>query len=417
MRSTFSVIFYLKKEKLKKDGTNPIMGRITVDGTMAQFSCKLSCDPAIWEPKGGHAKGKTLAARNVNRELDKIKAAIVKHYQTIMSRDSYATAEKVKNAFLGLDSYYMTLMSAFDQWIEEYKKPVEAGVRTKASLNKYKKVKEHLSDFMQLKYHVSDIALKEIQSTFANDFDSYLRVDRHFADNTIARYMAALLMMLHRAVDYGWVDRYPFRDYRIKEVEVEKGFLTKDELHAFMNVQLKKATMCYARDLFIFCCFTGLSYADLKNLRDENVVMNPVDNCWWIRTRRHKTGVSENVKLLPIPLAILNKYKGLSGDDHVFKVPSYDMCALRLRSIKKKCGITKRLTWHMARHTMATVVCLSNGVPLEVVKSILGHKSIESTQIYAKITQEKLGQEIDTLASRLSSIEQFTPGLDVVVKG
>ena len=129
MRSTFSVIFYLKKEKLKKDGTNPIMGRITVDGTMAQFSCKLSCDPAIWEPKGGHAKGKTIAARDVNRELDKIKAAIVKQYQHIMMRDSYATAEKVKNAFLGLDFYYTTLMTAFDQWIDEYKRQSKLSFR------------------------------------------------------------------------------------------------------------------------------------------------------------------------------------------------------------------------------------------------------------------------------------------------
>jgi integrase len=415
MRSTFSVIFYLKKEKLKKDGTNPIMGRITVDGTMAQFSCKLSCDPAIWEPKGGHAKGKTIAARDVNRELDKIKAAIVKQYQHIMMRDSYATAEKVKNAFLGLDFYYTTLMTAFDQWIDEYKKPVEAGLRTQASLNKYKKIKEHLQDFMKLKYNISDIALKEIQPTFAPDFEMYLRADKHLAVNTTARYVCGLLMMLHRSVDYGWVDRYPFSDYHVKEVETEKGFLTKEELHAFMNVQPKKASHCYVRDLYVFCCFTGLAYADLKNLKDENIVQNPVDNSWWIRTHRHKTGVAENVKLLPIPLAILKKYKGLTGTEYVFNVPPYYTCSAKLKSIKKKCGITKRMTWHMARHTMATVVCLSNGVPLEVVKSILGHKSIESTQIYAKITQEKLGKEIDTLASKLSNIEEFTPGLDVVL--
>jgi Site-specific recombinase XerD len=212
----------------------------------------------------------------------------------------------------------------------------------------------------------------------------------------------------------GW-HAYPFSEYHIQKEETEKGFLTKDELNALMNNPRLTLRRAYIRDLFIFCCFTGLAHADLKNLKNENIVKNPADGSWWIHTHRQKTGVAENVKLLPIPLAILKKYKGLCTDGHVFDVPEHDRCCERIRFIAKLCGITKHLTWHMARHTMATVVCLSNGMPLEVVGSVLGHKCIESTQVYAKITQEKLGCEIDTLATKLAKIQQFSPNIGMVI--
>ena len=151
------------------------MGRITVDGTMAQFSCKQSCDPAIWEAKGGHAKGKTIAARDINRELDKIKASIVKHYQEIMIRDGYVTAEKVKNSFLGLEYRKQTLMSIFEQWNTEYAKQVEGGLKAKNTYERYKAVYKHVGDFLQFHYHVSDIALKEITVNFLSDFEIFLK--------------------------------------------------------------------------------------------------------------------------------------------------------------------------------------------------------------------------------------------------
>ena len=415
MRSTFSVIFYLKKEKLKKDGTNPIMGRITVDGTMSQFSCKVSCDPKIWESKGGHAKGKTIAARDVNRELEKIRASVVKHYQEIKLRDDYVTAEKVKNAFLGLEYRQHTLMTLFAQWNEEYEKKVEGGLNSKTTLVRYKAIYKHVGNFMQYQYHVSDMTLKEILPSFISDFEVYLKTQEHLKHNSVKKYVCAIMMLMHRAHENGWVSRYPFSDYHVQKEETEKGFLTKDELNALMNNPRLTPRRAYIRDLFIFCCFTGLAHADLKNLKNENIVKNPADGSWWIHTHRQKTGVAENVKLLPIPLAILKKYKGLCTDGHVFDVPNHKSCCKRIRFVAKLCGITKNLTWHMARHTMATVVCLSNGMPLEVVGSVLGHKCIESTQVYAKITQEKLGCEIDTLATKLAKIQQFSPNIGMVI--
>ena len=415
MKSTYRVIFYLKKEKLKKDGTYPVMGRITVDGTQCQFSCKVNCKLDIWETKGGRATGKSVMARNVNMELDKIKARIDKYYKEIVDRDNFVTAEKVKNAFLGLEFRQHTLMTTFSQWIEDYKKQVAGGLKAQKTLDKYNAVYKHVGSFMQFHYHVSDMALKEIMPSFISDFEIYLKTEKHFVHNTANIYVKPIMMLMHRAYENGWVARYPFGEYKIGKAEVEKGFLTKDELQALMNIPQLNAKRSLVRDLFVFCCFTGLAYVDLKNLKKENIVKNPVDGSLWIRTHRQKTGVAENVKLMPVPLAILKKYKGLCDDGHVFSVPQFQSACLMLNTVAQMCGIQKHLTWHMSRHTMATVVCLANGMPLEVVSSVLGHKSIESTQIYARITQEKLGCEIDTLASKLAKIEQFVPNLGGVI--
>jgi len=407
MRSTFSVIFYLKKNKVKKDGTSPIMGRITVDGTQAQFSCKLSIKPNLWGIKGGRAIGKSVTAREANRMLDKLRAGITKHYQEIMERDSFVTAEKVRNAFLGLEYRRQTLIKAYDLFLEDYVKKVECGMKAKNTLYKYRAVYEHLKDFLQSRYNVHDIALKEILPTLITDFEAYLRADCRLSPNTVWLYTFPVRMLLHKAVENGWLTRYPFASYEIHKEEIEKGFLTKEELGLLINAPKMNFKRTLIRDLFLFCAFTGLAYIDLKNLREENIVSNPLDGSVWIHTHREKTGVETNVRLLDIPLQIMKKYKGLCDDGRVFPVPSYNSCKMILRTVMKKCCIHKHITWHMARHTMATVVCLSNGMPIESVSSVLGHKCISSTQIYAKITNEKLNKEMNVLSEKLADIGEF----------
>lgn len=407
MRSTFSVIFYLKKDKVKKDGTSPIMGRITVDGTQAQFSCKVSIEPNHWGIKGGRAVGKSVTAWETNRMLDKLRAGITRHYQEIMERDSFVTAEKVRNAFLGLEYRRQTLIKAYYLFLEDYVKKVECGMKAKNTLYKYRAVYEHLKDFLQSRYNVHDIALKEILPTLITDFEAYLRADCRLSPNTVWLYTFPVRMLLHKAVENGWLTRYPFAGYEIHKEEIKKGFLTKEELGLLINAPKMNFKRTFIRDLFLFCAFTGLAYIDLKNLREENIVSNPLDGSVWIHTHRQKTGVETNVRLLDIPLQIMNKYKGLCDDGRVFPVPSYNSCKMILRTVMKKCCIHKHITWRMARHTMATVVCLSNGMPIESVSSVLGHKCISSTQIYAKITNEKLNKEMNVLSEKLADIGEF----------
>lgn len=406
MKSTFSIIFYLKRQVVKKDGTVPVMGRITVDGTQAQFSCKVTANPKLWDTKGGRMTGKSMQALEVNRKLDKMRVSINKHYQEILDRDNYVTAEKVKNAFLGLEYRCQTLLKVYAQYNEDYEKLYKAGMRSWGSLRRYRCVYRHLQEFLQSRYHVNDISLKELTPAFITDFEAFLRTDKHLCENSLSVYMLPLRTMVFRAIDNGWLTRDPFHDYKVPKVETTRGFLTKEEIHLLMNAELKRKTMQLIRDLYLFCCFTGLSFADLKNLKEEHI-QTFFDDSEWIMIDRQKTGVRSTIKLLDYPKSIMEKYRGLCADGRIFPVPYYSDCRGILLRVAKRCGITKHLTWHMSRHTMATEICLTNGVPIETVSSILGHKNIKTTQIYAKITKEKLNKDMDKLSLQLNHIEEY----------
>ena len=406
MKSTFSIIFYLKRQVVKKDGTVPVMGRITVDGTQAQFSCKVTANPKLWDTKGGRMTGKSMLAFEVNRKLDKMRVSINKNYQEILDRDNYVTAEKVKNAFLGLEYRCQTLLKVYAQYNEDYEKLYKAGMRSWGSLRRYRCVYRHLQEFLQSRYHVNDISLKELTPAFITDFEAFLRTDKHLCKNSLSVYMLPLRTMVFRAIDNGWLTRDPFHDYKVPKVETTRGFLTKEEIHLLMNAELKRKTMQLIRDLYLFCCFTGLSFADLKNLKEEHI-QTFFDDSEWIMIDRQKTGVRSTIKLLDYPKSIMEKYRGLCADGRIFPVPCYSDCRGILLRVAKRCGITKHLTWHTARHTMATEICLTNGVPIETVSSILGHKNIKTTQIYAKITKEKLNKDMDKLSLRLNHIEEY----------
>ena len=406
MKSTFSTIFYLKRQAARKAGTVPVMGRITVDGTQTQFSCKITIDPKVWDTKSGRATGRSAAAIEANRMLDNMRVSFNKHYRELMDRDNYVTAEKVKNAFLGLEHRCRTLLQVFKQHNEDYEKMYEAGMKAKATLLKYQCVYRHLEEFIYQRYHVRDIALKELTPAFISDFDIFLRTEKNCCTNTVWLYLCPLRTMVSIAISNEWLSRDPFRDYEVKKEQTTRYFLTKDEIRQLMDGKLKNAKQELYRDLFVFCIFTGLSFSDMRNLSEENI-RTYFDEHLWISINRQKTGVQSNIRLLDIPKKILEKYRGLREDGKIFTVPHYMTCLYGIRAVAKRCGITKHLTWHMSRHTMATEICLTNGVPIETVSSILGHKNITTTQIYAKITKEKLNQDMENLSTRLGNIEEY----------
>ena len=344
MKSTFSVIFYLKRQAVKKDGTVPVMGRITVDGTQTQFSSKLSVDPKLWDTKGGRVTGRSSAALETNRLLDKMRVSINRHYQEIMERDNFVTAEKVKNAFLGLEHRCHTLMQVFRQHNEDYAN----GMKAKATLSKYLVVYKHLQEFLNIRYHVKDIALKELTPAFISDFEMFLRTDKHCCTNTVWLYVCPLRTMVFIAINNEWLTRDPFREYEIKKEETTRGFLTKEEIRMLMDGKLKNAKQELYRDLYLFCAFTGLSFSDMRNLREENI-RTYFDNHEWININRQKTGVESNIRLLDLPRRIIEKYRGLCEDGRIFPVPHYMTCLYGIRAVAKRCGITKHLTWHQRR--------------------------------------------------------------------
>ena len=383
MRSTFKVLFYLKKNAPKKNGSVPVMCRITIDGTIAQFSCKCDIHPDLWDIKSNRASGKSAVALETNRFL-----------------------EKVKNAFLGLEMRYETLLKVYARHNEDFAKQVGAGLRCPSTYHKYCTVYKHLEEFIKTRYRVSDIALKELTPAFITDFDIFLRTEKQCCNNTVWIYMMPLRRMITIAQNHGWIARDPFVDYSISAESTDRDYLTKDEIRRLLDLKFRRKSMELVRDLYVFCCFTGLSFTDMKNLAKDNL-QTSFDGKLWIITKRQKTGVESNIMLLDIPKQIIEKYDGMANDNLLLPVPTYITACKNIKKIIGLCGIEKEITWHTSRHTMATEICLTNGVPIETLSKMLGHTNIRTTQIYAKITHEKESRDMAALSDKLSKIEQF----------
>ena len=405
MRSTFRILFYLKRNAPKSNGLVPVMCRITVNGKISQFSCKLDVDEKHWDVKTGRMTGRSVVALEANRMLDKIRVGINKAYQDICDKDNYVTAEKVRNAFLGMGMNHETLLAVFRQHNEDYAKQV-GKIKSQRSYWKYCTVYNHLSEFIRQRYKVSDIALKELAPAFITDFELFLRTEKNHCTNTIWSYMMPFKRIIYMSINNGWLQRDPFYAYSITKEETKRGFLSKEEIKMLIKGSFKKKSYELIRDLFIFCCFTGLSWTDMANLTKENL-QTSFDGHLWIKTNRQKTGTETNLRLLEVPLRIIKKYEGCSEDGKLLPVPCYPNCKNGIKVIAKKCGIEKNVTWHMSRHSFATTVCLSNDMPIETLSKMLGHRSIRTTQIYAKITAEKVSNDMEKLSQALAPMENF----------
>lgn len=405
MRSTFRILFYLKRNAPKSNGLVPVMCRITVNGKISQFSCKLDVDEKHWDVKTGRMTGRSVVALEANRMLDKIRVGINKAYQDICDKDNYVTAEKVRNSFLGMGMNHETLLAVFRQHNEDYAKQV-GKIKSQRSYWKYCTVYNHLSEFIRQRYKVSDIALKELASAFITDFELFLRTEKNHCTNTIWSYMMPFKRIIYMSINNGWLQRDPFYAYSITKEETKRGFLSKEEIKMLIEGSFKKKSYELIRDLFIFCCFTGLSWTDMANLTKENL-QTSFDGHLWIKTNRQKTGTETSLRLLEVPLRIIKKYEGCSENGKLLPVPCYPNCKNGIKVIAKKCGIEKNVTWHMSRHSFATTVCLSNDMPIETLSKMLGHRSIRTTQIYAKITAEKVSNDMEKLSQALSSMENF----------
>ena len=400
MKSIFKITFYVNKGK-EKNGMVPVLGRITISGSIAQFSCKQSIDPKLWDAKANRAIGRSDQSLRVNRTLDNIRAQVTKHYQRISDRVSYVNAEMVRNAWQGIGTEYETLLSAFDKHNSEFGK--RAGKdRSRNTLDKYLTVRRHLADFIKSLYRRSDLHLKEITEDFIKDFSLYLHITLGLATSTARLYCIPLKMIVTKAHNNGTIPANPFAYYHVPQENKERGYLSEDELKILITHTFDNPRLEIVRDLFIFAVFTGLSYIDIKNLTADNIVISPYGSRW-IATHREKTGTPVHVKLLDVPLYIINKYHSGRTSLSLFPIPPNSVCNLRLKEIAKSCGIDRHLTFHCFRHSFATLA-LTKGVPIESVSRMLGHTKITTTQIYAKITHEKIGHDMDMFSTKLDKL-------------
>lgn len=347
-KSTFRILFYLRKNYLNKSGKAGIMVRLTVNGDMVQFSSKLDIEPALWDTKAGKAIGNSVKARKMNSMLDDIRTALNNHYRYVESRDSFVTAEKVRNAFLGYEVRQQALLELFKQHNEDASK-LNGISKAPATLVKYDRTYRRLEEFMKAKYKVSDIALREIDHKFVIDFEFYLRTVSRCNENTTGKFMQIFRKIVLIAKNNGWITIDPFANYHIHMKAVDRGYLTEQELERILEKDFDSRRLEQVRNVFIFSCFTGLSYVDVRNLTKENVVTS-FDGNLWLQLHRQKTSTAVNLPLLKTPLAILKKYEDKLPDGRLLPVSSNQKLNSYLKEIADVCGIKKNLTFHCARH-------------------------------------------------------------------
>lgn len=325
----------------------------------------------------------------------------MKHYDMLLENKSYVTAETLKNALQGFTLKQNTLMQEMAALVEE--KRLSLGIAITASTyRKYITIHKHLKGFLYHKYEVSDILFGQVDFAFLEAFNYYLKVCLQLSACTVNNYMKIFHSLIMRAMNKGLVFQDPFFEYEYEQVTVRRKWLSVDEIKAMMKSELKNPTEIFVRDMFIFSTFTGISYADLENLTYDNIGRQE-DGTLCVTLNRQKTGSLAFIPLTDIPLRIMKKYKdtpfaGTGGK--VFKMCTLTNADILLKKIAKKAGIDKRLTYHMSRHSFATL-CLSMGVPIETVSKMLGHQSIDTTRIYAKITRTKLNEDMTSLAGRI----------------
>lgn len=401
MKTDLKVHFYLRKTSEKKNGECPVVGKITIGKDVAQFSTKTTAKASLWDVVSGRATGKTKHATEVNATLDKINVAINTSYRKLQKEKTTITANDVKNAFQGIASQQETLINYFERHNEDFKKRVGVN-RELSTYVQYENSLQHLKRFMSLKHKLSDIPFTQLDFSFIETYDFYLRVELQKKPNTILGIMRHLRKMIKLAIGEGIITHDPFEGYSPERPKAEQKYLTREELNKIITTPLDHPCRYLTRDMFLFSVFTGLAYRDIRNLTAKNIV-KASDGVLWIETTRQKTGTPCEIPLMEIPLQIIEKYKELAPDGKLLPILSCGRLNKNLKVIAQLCGIKHKLIFHAGRHTYASEICLSQGVPIETVSRMLGHRDLRSTQIYAKISNNKISEDTDKLEKQIKN--------------
>lgn len=356
MRSTFKILFYLKKNEPKKDGTVVIMIRVTVDGVRAQFSSKLFVKPELWDNKSGKVIGKTVYATNLNRLLNDIQGELNTIYKNLKVIDGYVLPEKLRNIFCGFEEKEKTVISYFDKFIEQYKLKVGT-TATHKTYTRYVLTRERLVEFMKEHYKVPDLPIKEINLAFIDEFYLYIRNNTKCNHNSTLKFLQRFRSVLYYARNSGLIFHDPFGNFRFRFERVDRNYLSQEELDTLYNKVFASSRLSQVRDIFLFSCYTGQSYVDIFDLTEDKI-KKAFDGHLWIMNKRHKTNVNSNVRLLDIPLQILAKYKGKQKNGKVLPVISNQKMNDYLKEIGDICGLDMKITFHIARHTFASTITL-----------------------------------------------------------
>lgn len=402
MQTKVSILFYAKKAKATTDGLVPIYQRVTVNGQRIEISTKRYVDVTKWSSEAGKLKGNSEEARNLNAYLDIIKGKVYDYQKEQVQEIGYVTFEGMKNKILGVEVKRLTLIPIFQDHNQKMK-ALLGNEFSPNTLKRYVTTLKHTINFLKWKYNISDIEIKAIDNAFINEFEFYLRSKCNIQNNSAVKYVRnSFGKIIRNCVINGWLDKDPFLNYTSKVREVNRVFLTENELQILSNKDFKNERLNQVRDIFVFSCYTGLAYIDAANLTPQNIVVG-MDGEKWIHTFRQKTNSRTNIPILPPAMAIIEKYEEhtlCKVKNKLLPILSNQKMNAYLKEIAVLCNINKELTFHIARHTFATTVTLSNGIPIETVSKMLGHCNIKQTQHYAKILDKKVSDDMKVLREK-----------------
>ncbi|MBS9768672.1 MAG: site-specific integrase [Flavobacteriaceae bacterium] len=400
MQAVFKISYYLRSNYKNKEGKSSIMVRFSLNGKRCNLgSTGLFVKPSQWDSHHFCMKSKTVEARKFNYEIDSITTTLNGIFKKLEANNEL-DIERIKSIYKGgcEETKTPTFLEIFDEYNKEVATLVGVTI-TKPTYLRYVRARRYFADYLATQ-HKKDMELTALNHFILDDFVNYLKKEKSYTHNSSQKLVQPIKTVSEYCHKKGLLEVDLIKDYQIKLEKTERGFLREDELQKLMKKKFSLTRLEKVRDIFLFSCFTGLAYIDVANLTEDNLIEK--DGRFWIMTRRQKTNVASNILLLDIPLQIIEKYRG-SNPKHLLPILSNQRMNSYLKEIGDLCGIKKNLTFHLARHTFATTVTLEKGVPIETVSKMLGHTNIRTTQIYARITTEKIEKEMLALSDKLEN--------------
>jgi len=402
-RKTFTIMFFIKRTKLLKNQEAPIYLRITVDGERAETTINRSINPEYWNDQKEAANSQAEHASDLNQYLNQIRYQIYQHQKDLIDKNVSITAQALKNAYLNInDGEKRMILQVYQEHNENLKLLLNKGIAP-GTYERHVTSRKHLERFIQDTFNKKDYSLKDIDHGFIVKYETFLRTKRNCCNNTTVKYIKNFGKIIRFALNNDWIRVNPFRNIKYRLEEVDKPYLNLEELNSLIKKHIPILRTAQVRDVFVFCCFTGLAFIDVKSLCFKDIEIG-FDGNSWIKKQRHKSKQWQHVPLLPVAKQIIEKYsrhpecvrKGV-----LLPVLTNQKMNAYLKEVADLCGITKNLTTHCARHTFATTVTLANNISMESVSKMLGHSSLAMTKKYARILDSTIGKEMDQLAEKL----------------
>ena len=402
-QNTFSLSFWINATRAINN-YSPVYARITVNGKRANISLKRKVKISEWDSNKGKARGTKQESRLLNRYLDLVKNRVYEAHDQLVKEKVFICSQSIKARFLGEDNEEYSLLTLVDYHNTQMSESLTYG-----TLKNYFTTQKYIKLFLVKKIKTQDVYLSQLTFRFLVDFEKFLRTyvpedhQKKMENNTIMKHIQRLRKMVTLAYKMEWIEKDPFRKFKPTYIKNERVFLREDELHTIIEREFEIERLALVKDLFIFSCYTGLSYIDVMNLNEDNINIG-IDGGRWIITNRQKTHNKDKIPILPIAQELIKKYNGhlkTKKTRTLFPNISNQKLNSYLKEIADLCSIKKNLTFHIARHTFATTITLSNGVPIETVSKLLGHTKIVTTQIYAKVIESKISKDMLLLKKKL----------------